>query len=111
MLALECSRATHSPMILASCKVHRDGVAPRELMADVIHDNSLYANNRAELSHEATRVRERGMRGQASRRFKSAGQAQRFLGAHATVYNLFNLGRHLVRAEHYRNLREDALTE
>jgi putative transposase len=68
-------------------------------------------NNRAEQSHEATRVRERGMRGAASRRFKSAGQAQRFLGAHAAVQNLFNLGRYLVRAEHYRNLRVSAFEE
>jgi len=58
---------------------------------------------RAEQSHEATRVRERGMR-----RFKSVKQAQRFLSAHAAVGNLFNLGRHLVRAERYRNLREGA---
>ena len=43
-------------------------------------------------------MRERGMR-----RFKSVGQAQRFLGVHVAVQNLFNLGRHLVRAEHYRN--------
>ena len=57
----------------------------------------------AEQSHEATRVRERGMR-----RFKSVKQAQRFLGAHAAVYNLLNLGRHLVRAQHYRNLRASA---
>ncbi len=52
-------------------------------------------NNRAEQSHEAARVRERGMR-----KFKSIGQAQRFVTAHAAVSNLFNLGRHLVRAEH-----------
>jgi putative transposase len=87
-------------------KLRSYGVAHRELMPDVVHDNSQYANNRAEQSHEATRVRERGMR-----RFKSVGQAQRFLGAHAAVYNLFNLGRHLVRAEHYRNLREGAFNE
>jgi putative transposase len=61
------------------------GVAHCELMPDVIHDNSQYANNRVEQSHEATRVRERVMR-----RFKSVRQAQRFLGAHAAVYNLFN---------------------
>jgi putative transposase len=67
--------------------------------------------NRLLRSHEATRVRERGMRGAASRRFKSAGQAQRFLGAHAAVHNLFNLGRHLVGAEHYRNLRVSAFEE
>jgi hypothetical protein len=38
-------------------------------------------------------------------------QAQRFLGAHAAVSNLFNLGRHLVRAEHYRDLRMSAFAE
>ena len=51
------------------------------------------------------------MRGPASRKFKSVGQAQRFLGVHAAVSNLFNLGRHLVRAEHYRDLRVSAFTE
>jgi putative transposase len=36
------------------------------------------------LSHETSRVRERGMR-----RFKSMTQAQRFVTAHAAVRNLF----------------------
>ena len=31
--------------------------------------------------------------------------------AHAAVQNLFNLGRHLVRAEHYRNLKVSAFNE
>ena len=75
---------------------------------ETIHDTSQYANNRAELSHQPTRVRERGMSGTASRRFKSTTQAQRFLGVHAAVYNLFNLGRHLVAANHYRSLRQGA---
>jgi transposase-like protein len=39
------------------------------------------------------------------RKFKSMGQAQRFLSAHAAVFNLFNLGRHLVSAENYRYSR------
>jgi len=39
------------------------------------------------------------------------GQAQRFLGVDAAVQNLFNPGRHLVRAEHYRNLRVSAFVE
>jgi putative transposase len=75
-------------------------------MPDTIHSTKQYENNRAEQSHEATRVRERGMR-----KFKSVKQAQRFLGAHAAVSNLFNLGRHLVRAKHYRDLRVSAFTE
>ena len=78
-------------------------VAHRELMPDATHDTTQYSNNRAELSHQPTRVRERGMR-----KFKSIEQAQRFLGAHSAVYNLFNLGRHLVSAENYRLLRTQA---
>ena len=91
-------------------KLRSYGVAHRELIPETIHDTSQYANNRAELSHQPTRVRERGMRGAAFRRFKSSQQAQRFLGVHAAVYNLFNLGRHLVAASHYRDLRQGAFT-
>ena len=39
------------------------------------------------------------------RKFKSMKQTQRFLNTHAAVYNLFNLGRHLVSAETYRFFR------
>ena len=88
------------PREIVTDKLRSYSVAHRELIPDTIHDTSKYANNRAELSHQPTRVRERGMR-----RFKSATQAQRFLGVHAAVYNLFNLGRHLVGAKHYRKLR------
>ena len=84
-------------------KLRSYGVAHRELIPDTIHDTTQYANNRAEVSHQPTRVRERGMR-----RFKSTQQAQRFLSIHAMVYNLFNLGRHLNSAEHYRLLRQRA---
>ena len=51
-------------------------------------------------------VMERGMR-----KFKSVGQAQRFVADHAAVQNLLNLGRHHIRAEHYRNLRMSAFAE
>ena len=81
-------------------------VAHREVIPGALHVTDQYANNRAEQSHEATRVRERGMR-----RFKSMRPAQRFVTAHATVSNLFNLGRHLVRAQHYRDLRISAFAE
>jgi len=78
-------------------------VAHRELIPEPIHDTTQYANNRAELSHEPTRIRERGIR-----KFKLMHHAQRFLGAYAAVYNLFNLGRHLVSAENYRFFRQRA---
>ncbi len=88
------------PRKIVTDKLRSYNVAHRELIPETIHDTSQYANNRCELSHQPTRVRERGMR-----KLKSVKQAQRFLGAHAAVYNLFNLGRHLVSAENYRYFR------
>ena len=94
------------PRKIVTDKLRSYGVAHREVIPESVHVNDQYANNRAEQSHEATRVRERGMR-----RFKSVGQAQKFLATHATVHNLFNLGRHLVSASHYRDLRISAFNE
>ena len=91
------------PRKIVTDKLRSYGVAHRDLIPDTIHDTSQYANNRAELSHQPTRVRERVMR-----RFKSIHQAQRFLTVHAAVYNLFNLGRHLVSAKNYRFFRSRA---
>ena len=94
------------PRKIVTDKLRSYRVAHREVMPDVVHSTQQYENNRAEQSHESTRVRERVMR-----QFTSVRQAQRFLTAHAAVSNLFNLGRHLVRAEHYRALRAGAFDE
>ncbi|MGK0176973.1 MAG: putative transposase [Lentimonas sp.] len=88
------------PREIVTGKLRSYCVAHRALIPETIHNMEKYANNRAELSHQPTWVRERGMR-----KFKSAKQALRFLNAHAAVYNLFNLGRHLVSAETYRYFR------
>jgi putative transposase len=88
------------PRKIVTDKLRSYGVAHRKLIPESIHDTEKYANNRAELSHQPTRVRERVMR-----RFKSVKQAQRFLSTHAAVYNLFNLGRHMISAETYRYFR------
>jgi len=90
----------NEPRKIVTDKLRSYSVAHRELIPDTIHDASHYANNRAELSHQPTRVRERIMR-----RFRSLQQAQRFLTVHSAVYNLFNLGRHLVSATNYRFFR------
>ena len=95
-----------APRKIVTDKLRSYGVAHRELIPEVIHSTQQYENNRAEQSHEATRVRERGMR-----KFKSMKQAQRFVTAHAAVSNLFNLSRHLVSANHYRNLRISAFAD
>ena len=81
------------PRKIVTDKLRSYGVAHRELIPETIHSTTQYENNRAEQSHEATRVRERGMR-----KFKSTRQAQRFLTFHAAVSNLFYLGRHKFRA-------------
>jgi putative transposase len=52
-------------------------------------------NNRAENSHQPTRRRERIMK-----RFKSAGQAQRFLSVHDQVANLFRRPAEITAAAH-----------
>ena len=94
------------PRRMVTDKLASYGVAHREVIPASNHVTDKYANNRSEQSHESTRVRERGMR-----KFKSVGQAQKFLSVHAAVFNLFNFGRHLVRAGHYRELRVSAFEE
>jgi putative transposase len=99
------------PRKIVTDKLRSYGVAHREVIPETIHSTKQYENNRAEQSHEPTKVRERGMGWSDISGFKSTKQAQRFLGAHAAVSNLFNLGRHKVRAEHYRDLRVSAFAQ
>ena len=54
----------------------------RDLGIEHLHEHGRWRNNRAENSHQPTRRRERKMQ-----RFKSACSAQKFLSAHAAVYN------------------------
>jgi len=77
--------------------------ASRTILPGVTHDTQPYANNRAEISHQPTRMRERQMR-----RFKSPRQAQRFLSLHGVVRNLFCVARHLLRSTHHRLLRSQS---
>ncbi len=70
-------------------------------MPGVEHLQQKYQNNRAENSHQPTRLRERVMR-----RFKSAGHAQRFLSAFGIMASHFRAGRHLYSAGGYRAVRK-----
>ena len=91
------------PRRLITDKLRSYSAAHRTVMPAVLHSTARYENNRAELSHQPTRQRERQMR-----RFKSPAQAQRFLSVHGVVGNLFRVGRHLLRAVHYRTFRSRA---
>jgi len=93
------------PREIVTDKLGSYGVAHRELIPQTIYNMEKYANNRAELSHQLTSVKERGMRRSDVSEFKSVKQAQRFLNTQAVEYNLFNPGRHLVTAETYRYFR------
>src|SRR6266849_1054354 len=80
-------------------KLRSYSTAKAELLPSVEHCQQKYQNNRAENSHQPTRLRERVMR-----RFKSAGQAQRFLSAFGIISSHFRVGRHLYRASGYREV-------
>jgi putative transposase len=99
-------RQGREPRRLITDKLRSDSAAHRTVMPSVIHSTRQYENNRAEVSHQPTRQRERQMRG-----FKSVGHLQRFASVHGVVQNLFRLGRHLLRAAHHRVLRTRAFAE
>lgn len=97
-------RQCRAPRVMITDKLASYGAAKREVMPSVEHRKHKGLNNRAENSHQPTRWRERQMK-----RFKSAGQAQRFLSAHDGINNLFLLRRHKVPAVQYRVARTQAL--
>ena len=78
-------------------------MAQCQLLPDAEQRQSRYLNNRAENSHRPTRRRERQMQ-----RFKSSGQAQEFLSAHAFIHGHFHPRRHLMVATAYRSFRSEA---
>ena len=96
-------RQCRAPRVMVTDKLASYGAAKREVMPSVEHRKHKGLNNRAENSHQPTRQRERQMK-----RFKSAGQAQRFLSAHDGISNLFHLRRHQVHAAQYRADRTQA---
>ncbi len=91
------------PRRLITDRLRSYAAAHRTVMPSVVHSTRQYENNRAEVSHQPTRQRERQMR-----RFTSAAHAQRFLSVHGVVLNLFRVGRHLLRAVPQRLLRTRA---
>jgi len=96
-------RRCRAPRVMVTDKLVSYGAAKREVIPSVEHRKHKGLNNRAENSHQPTRRRERQMK-----RFKSAGQAQRFLSAHDGINNLFHLRRHQVPATQYRAARTQA---
>ena len=84
------------PRVIVTDKLASYRLAHRELVASVTHRRWKYLN-RAENSHQPTRVRERVMK-----RFASPGQAQRFLFAFSHIRQHFRPRRHLISAPQWR---------
>ena len=92
-----------APRVMITDKLASYAAAKRTVMPSVKHRQHKGLNNRAENSHQPTRRRERIMK-----RFKSAGQAQRFLSVHDQVANLFRRPANTSAVDH-RKSREWAL--
>jgi len=90
--------------VIVTEKLRSYAAAKREVLPGVEHRQSRYLNNRAEVSHQPTRRRERQMQ-----RFKSARHAQRFLSTPARIHNHFQLRRHRLTAHEHRAARDAAL--
>ena len=95
----------YAPRVLITGKLKSYAAAKKHIMPGVEHRQHKGLNNRAELSHQPTRQREKQMR-----RFKSPGHAQRFLSAHGPINNVFRCQRNHLSAQRYRHVRTDAFS-
>ncbi len=94
------NRQGFAPSRLVTDKLRIYSAAHRNVIPSMVHSTRQYDNKRAEISHQPTRQRQWQMRG-----FKSDAHLQRFASVHGVVQNLFRVGRHQLRAAHYRLLR------
>jgi putative transposase len=88
--------------VLITDKLKSYGAAKREILPGVEHRQHKGLNNRAENSHQPTRLREKKMR-----KFKSAKHAQRFLSAFGPISQHFQPRRHRMSAQDYRATLQD----
>ncbi|RZU35651.1 IS6 family transposase [Edaphobacter modestus] len=84
-------------------KLRSYAAAKKLILPDVEHRQSRCLNNRAENSHQPTRMRERQMK-----RFHSPEHAQRFLCVFESINAPFRLRRHLLSAARHRRLLKQA---
>jgi putative transposase len=95
----------YAPRVLINDKLKSYAAAMAQIMPGVGHRQHNGLNNRAELSHQPTRQRERQMR-----RYKSPRYAQRFLSAHGTINNVFRCQRNRLSVQQYRHVPTQAFS-
>ena len=91
------------PRVMITDKLKSYAAAKADLGLKFEHRQHKGLNNRAENSHQPTRVREKVMR-----RFKSACHLQRFVSVHDQVANIFHHCRYNREAKQKRELRAQA---
>ncbi|GHO63924.1 IS6 family transposase [Ktedonobacter sp. SOSP1-52] len=92
----------YAPRVIITDKLKSYGAAKREILPGVEHRQHKGLNNRAENSHQPTRLREKKMR-----KFKSAKHAQCFLAVFSHITGHFQLRRHHLNAGEYRAMLQD----
>ena len=91
------------PAAIVADRLRSYGTALRDLGLANRHVTGGRSNNRAEVSHQPTRQRER-----QRRRVRTRGSAQQFLSIHAAVYNHFNVQSHLISRQTLKAFRDGA---
>lgn len=96
--------AGRTPRVIITDKLRSYTAAKRRILPEVEHRQSRYLNNRAENSHQPTRIRER-----QRKRFQSPEQAQNFLSTFESINANFRFCRHLLSAACHRRRLTHAL--
>ena len=94
------------PTQIVTDKLKSYGAAFRYFRLSHLHETRHRRNNRAESSHVPIQRRER-----KTQRFKSQNSAPRFLSTFGSIYNLFNVHRHLISRRSLRIFRNQAMAE
>jgi len=93
-----------SPEVIVTDGLASYGVAMKEIGNQKKRDTERYLNNRIESSHLPFRRRERAMQ-----RFRRIRSLQKFAAIHSSVYNHFNLDRHLNSRSAFKARHDAAL--
>jgi putative transposase len=91
-----------APAVVTTGGLRSYGAALAGLGLTARHERGLRKSNRAEVSRQPVRRRERQMQ-----RFKSPGSAQRFVSVHAAACNASNVQRHLISRRTLRAFRAE----
>ena len=95
-----------APAVVTTDGLRSYGVVFVEMGVMARHEQGLRKNNRAEVSHQPVRRRER-----KTQRFKSPGSAQRFVSMHSAAYNTINVQRRLISRRTLRIFRAEVIAQ